>query len=253
MKSIIHLIDITDFTLSDGTRSTDWFRDAFGVLGLLDSIELIPHDGIAGSFPGLAEAASYGHGTIVSGSAGPIFEEKPWINPLVEFLRNAHERNAWMLGVCFGHHALARALGGEVAFNPRGREMGTVPVYLTPEGERSPLFRDFASGDPANLVHRTHVSRLPRGAVRLAFNQMTATQAFRAGRSFGVQPHPEFTPSVLKQLVDLYGKVLTGREHFLDDAEHVENFKRTFREAPSFRRILRNFVRLVEGAEPPGE
>ena len=205
MKPTIHLIDLTGFTLADGTKSTDWFREAFGSLDPRESIELLAYDGIAGAFPDLSEAGSPGHGIIISGSSGPVFEEKPWIPPLIRFLREAHERNTWILGICFGQHVLARALGGEVAFNPRGREMGTVPIYLTPAGEKSFLFRGFASGDSVNLAHRTHVTRMPCGAVRLAFNQMTPTQAFQIGRSFGVQPHPEFTPSVLVQLTELYG------------------------------------------------
>jgi GMP synthase-like glutamine amidotransferase len=250
MKPIIHFIDVTDFTLPDGTGGADWFRDAFEDLGLLGAIEFIVHDGTAGAFPRLAEAARAGHGIVVPGSSGPILEKKPWITPLIEYLKEAHGENAWILGICFGHHALASALGGQVAFNSRGREMGTVPVYLTKEGEACPLFRDFVSGDLANLVHRTHVTKLPRGAVRLAFNQMTPTQAFRLGRSFGIQPHPEFTPSVLVQLTALYGRVLIGKEHFLDDVEHLENFKRTFHDAPSFRLTLRNFVEMVASEEP---
>ncbi|HVO76692.1 MAG TPA: hypothetical protein VMT60_01780 [Candidatus Bathyarchaeia archaeon] len=247
MKSRIHLIDVTDFTIPDGTKSTDWFRDAFRDLGLLEEVDLRSHDGVAGALPDPAETAASRRGIIVSGSSGAVFEDKPWIPPLTSFLRDAHERGAWILGVCFGHHALAVALGGEVIFNPRGREMGTLPVYLTPEGERSPLFDGFSSGDFANLVHRTHVSRMPAGAVRLAFNQMTPTQAFQLGRSFGIQPHPEITPVQLRGLVDLYGAVLMGKEHFLDDREHLENFKKTFRETRNFRLILRNFVRMISG------
>jgi GMP synthase-like glutamine amidotransferase len=245
MKQIIHLLDVTDFTLKDGTVSADWFREAFTALGLLETVGFVVHDGTVGDLPTVSDAMGAGHGIIVSGSAGPVFDEKPWIEPLIRFLREAHEAHCWILGICFGHHALARALGGEVAFNPRGREMGTVPVYVTPAGERSALFEGFHSGDRVNLVHRTHVSRLPEGAVRLAFNQMTPTQAFQVRRSFGVQPHPEFTPAILTQLTELYGNVLTRREHFLDDAEHLENFKKTFRETPEFRLILRNFARMI--------
>jgi GMP synthase (glutamine-hydrolysing) len=247
MKPTIHLIDVTHFTLSDGTRSTDWFRDAFAALGLLEGIDFRSYDGESGKHPDLAVAAGNGHGIVITGSSGPVFEKKPWTDPLVDFLRRAHERNAWILGVCFGQHALALALGGEVIFNPRGREMGTTPVYLTKEGEHSPLFSGFTSGEMANLAHRTHVSRMPQGAVRLAFNQMTPTQAFQLGRSFGVQPHPEVTPVQLRGFIEMYGKVLTGKEHFLDDGEHLENFIGTFRETPSFRLILRNFVRIISG------
>jgi GMP synthase (glutamine-hydrolysing) len=245
MKPVIHLIDVTDFALPDGSRSRDWFAAAFDALGLLGSIDLRGYDGTIGELPALVEASRDGHGIVVSGSAGPVFEEKPWIEPLIDLLREAHGMNAWILGICFGHHALAKALGGEVVFNPRGREMGTVPMYLTPEGERSPLFADFHSGDMVNLVHRTYVSRMPEGAARLAFNQMTPTQAFQIGRSFGVQPHPEFTPAQLRALTELSRRALTEREHFLDDGEHVENFRRTFRDTPSFRLILRNFARII--------
>jgi GMP synthase (glutamine-hydrolysing) len=247
MKATIYLIDVTEFTLRDQSTSADWFREAFRMLGLVDSIELVIHDGIARELPDPAETAGVCRGIIVSGSSGAVFEDKPWIPPLLAFLRAAHGAGSSILGVCFGHHALAAALGGEVKWNPRGREMGTVPIYLTPAGESSPLFRGFASGDAVPLVHRTHVTRLPEGAIRLAFNQMTPIQAFQAGRSFGVQFHPEFTPATLRALAELHGNVLIRREHFLDGEEHLHDFMTTFRETPSGRRILRNFVSWVSG------
>ena len=252
MKALIHLVDVTDFRLRDGTASADWFEAAFAALGLGGRAELRVYDGTAGRLPGTEEVSRPGNAVIVTGSAGPVYEKKSWIPPLVDFLRTAHEAGSWILGVCFGHHALAVALGGEVKENPRGREMGTVRVYLTEEGRASPLFSGFRSGDPVNLVHRTHVSRLPEGAVRLAFNQMTPTQAFRSGRAFGYQPHPEMTPAIMEQLVRMYGNVLIRSEHFLDDMEHLENFIDTFGETPSSMRILENFVGMVSGGEANG-
>ena len=125
--------------------------------------------------------------------------------------------------------------------------MGTVRIYLTEVGRTSPLFDGLRSGDPVNLVHRTHVTKLPQGAERLAFNRMTPTQAFQSGRTFGYQPHPEMTPAILEQLVRMYGSVLIRKEHFLDDNEHLENFIGTFSETPSSMRILHNFVDMVSG------
>lgn len=247
MKILVHLVDVTDFTLPDGTASSDWFEDAFAALELYEKADLRIYDGTAGLLPAPGEVSRPGNAVVVTGSAGPVYEKKPWIGPLVDFLADAHRAGSWILGVCFGHHALAAALGGEVTENPRGREMGTVRIYLTEAGRASPLFRGFRSGDPVNLVHRTHVSKLPEGAERLAYNQMTPTQAFRSGRSFGYQPHPEMTPAILEQLVRMYGNVLIRREHFLDDAEHLENFVGTFGETPSSMRILENFVDMAAG------
>ena len=245
MKIAIHLIDVTDFRLTDGTGSADWFRGAFKALGLLEEIDFIVYDGTAGEFPSIKETAGGGNGIIVTGSAGPVYEGKPWIPPLLEFLGMAHRARCWILGVCFGHHALAVALGGEVRENPRGREMGTVRIQLTPEGGKSPLFKGFKSGSSANLIHRTHVTRLPEGAVRLAYNRMTRVQSFSIGKSFGYQPHPEITPPILEQLSRMYAAVLIRKEHFVDDADHLEDFIAAFEETPASMGILKNFVDMI--------
>jgi GMP synthase-like glutamine amidotransferase len=241
----IHLIDVTDFTLPDGSGSAEWFTDAFEALDLLGEAELIIHDGTALDFPSIDDCAGDGSGVIVSGSHGPVWQEKAWIPPLMDFIREIHGRGGWLLGVCFGHQALGHALGGEVVMNPRGREFGTVPVYLTEEGRKSPLFEGFSSGDMASLSHRTHVSRLPEGAVRLAFNQMTPNQAFSIGRSFGYQPHPELTPRQLRLMTELYGSVLVRKEKFLDSEAHMADFRDSFVDAPSSMAVLRNFTRLT--------
>ncbi len=166
--------------------------------------------------------------------------------PLMEFARELHERGCWLLGICFGHQVLGHALGGEVVMNPRGREMGTVPVYLTEDGKKSPLLAGFDSGDMASLMHRTHVSKLPEGAVRLAYNRMTPNQAFVTGRSYGYQPHPELTPYHLRQMADRYAPVLIRKEKFVDDEEHLDNFMDSFVETPASMAVLGNFVSMID-------
>lgn len=245
MKTFLHLIDITGFRLSDESGSAGWLREAFDALGISEDIKLFVHDGVAGELPSPDQLVGAGRGLIVSGSAGPVFEDKPWIPPLIGLLREAQARDAWMLGICFGHHALAVALGGEVGFNSRGREMGTVPVYLTEQGRNSRLFRGFESGDLVNLIHRTHITRLPDGAARLAFNRMTPTQSFRLGRAYGFQGHPELNAERMRELARRYGEVLVEKEGFLEDDEHLENYMSTFSDTPAARSILRNFVEIV--------
>ena len=85
-----------------------------------------------------------------------------------------------LLGICYGHQLLAHALGGEVARNPRGREIGTVVVRrLAPRS----AIRCSASGvsEPAHVTHLESVLALPAGAVRLAESDLDPVQASRSG------------------------------------------------------------------------
>lgn len=245
VKAKLHLLDVTDFRLPDGSASVDWFRGAFSALDLNDRIELTVHDSTAGEFPPVESLDDPLTGILISGSYGVIWADKPWISGLIDFIRRVHDKGCWMLGICFGHHAIAHALGGEVVLNPRGREMGTVTINLTPEGSKEKLLAGISSGDQVNIMHLTHVSRMPRGAVRLAYNQVTPTMAFRTGNTFGYQAHPEFTPAHLSMLLDMFGNLLIRREKFLDDREHLENFRRSFRYTPRSMAVLANFVDLI--------
>lgn len=241
-KINLHFIDVTGFILPDGTGSADWLKLSLDKLNRTEQVRLNVYDGISGQLPDPPSVTGRGSCVIISGSYGTIFEDKPWIPPLLDFIRNAHDLGVHLLGICFGHHAIASALGGEVVFNPRGREMGTVPVYLTEEGWNSPLFRGFESGGLMSLLHRTHVSRMPEGAVRLAFNRMTPVQAFSVGNTFGLQFHPEITPVQLTQLAEMFKYVLIRKEKFLDSIEHYNDFITSFRDTPAGMGIIANFL-----------
>ncbi len=241
MRKKIDLIDVTDFSLPDGTGSGDWFAEAFEDLGLMSEVDLRVWDGISGVLPDVDGSG----GVIISGSYGPVFAEKEWIGRLMDFIRRVHRRELWMLGICFGHQAIAQALGGKVTANRRGREFGTVMLFLTPEGEKSPLLEGMPHGGRVNISHLTHVTQLPPGAVRLAFNRMTPVQSFSIGRSYGYQPHPELGPKQMKQLADMLGDLLIRKEGYLDDREHLQDFKYSILETPESKGVLRNFVGLI--------
>ncbi|HSG27505.1 MAG TPA: type 1 glutamine amidotransferase [Candidatus Krumholzibacterium sp.] len=245
MVKDIHLIDVTDFRLPDGTGSSEWFREAFDTLGLVDGYRLVVHDGPGCEFPDVGELKRDEAGVMISGSYGPVWMERDWIGPLFDFIRLLHRNDIWLLGVCFGHQAIAAALGGEVSVNSRGREMGTEMIHLTPEGEKSPLLAGLGQGTRVNIMHLTHVTRMPEGAVRLAYNRMTPVQAFRLGRSFGYQPHPEFTPRQLRQLVDMFAPVLVRREGFVEDEGCLEDLKASFMDTPESMSVLGNFCGIV--------
>src|SRR6476660_1492547 len=55
---------------------------------------------------------------LITGSPAGVYEPLPWIEPLMDFIRDA--KDSKMVGICFGHQAMAEALGGHVEKSGRG-------------------------------------------------------------------------------------------------------------------------------------
>jgi GMP synthase (glutamine-hydrolysing) len=139
-------------------------------------------------------------GIIVTGSPLSVTEKAPWMLELGDALLRLEIP---VLGVCFGHQLLARAAGGDVVLNPRGREIGTVSIKLTEAGRRDPLFA-WASEDEIEVqaTHLDAVDPLPPGATILASNENCAAQAYRLSETVaGVQFHPELWAEAMRDLI----------------------------------------------------
>ncbi|MEO8698323.1 MAG: gamma-glutamyl-gamma-aminobutyrate hydrolase family protein [Acidimicrobiales bacterium] len=113
-----------------------------------------------------------------------------WIDRELTLLRDAQAAGIPILGVCFGAQALAAALGGTVSRAPRP-EIGWHYVETDVAWIKSgPWFQ-------------WHSDRftLPKGATELA-RSTVAPQAFRHGRSLGVQFHPEVDCDIVHDWLD---------------------------------------------------
>jgi GMP synthase (glutamine-hydrolysing) len=142
-------------------------------------------------------------GIIVTGSPLSVTEGAPWMLQLGDDLLRVAARGTQVLGVCFGHQLLARAAGGEVVKNPRGREIGTVSVQLTEAGRRDPLFAWVGASElEVQATHLDSVDPVPPGATLLASNENCAAQAFRLSETVaGVQFHPELSTAAMRDLI----------------------------------------------------
>ena len=65
------------------------------------------------------------------------FEDVPWINTLVDFTASILKQNRIrIIGVCFGHQIVGRAMGVEVGRNDDGWEAAVYDVDLSEKGKQ---------------------------------------------------------------------------------------------------------------------
>ncbi len=152
-------------------------------------------------------------------------------------MRRAIDTDVPILGLCFGGQMLARVLGGEVH---RGGEpeIGWLPVRtrdpdLVPEGPWFQWHFDVLTAPPAATV----VAETDLG-----------TQAFVAGRSLGLQFHPEVTPEIMNDWVRAYRDELDA-EGVDPDALLEETNRRAQESKRTSWRLLERYFDRVAGLE----
>ena len=120
--------------------------------------------------------------------------EHAWLGAEKRLLRDAVEGDVPVWGVCLGAQLLAGALGARVYAGERP-EVGLLPVELTPAASSDPVFREAPSSFPTLQWHGD-TFELPEGATLLASSPAYPNQAFRIGRSYGLQFHIEVSPEL---------------------------------------------------------
>jgi GMP synthase (glutamine-hydrolysing) len=184
-----------------------------------------------------------GHdGVLVTGSLASVARLDPWMEDTAAWLLDA-ARWAPVLGVCFGHQLLARALGGSVERNPRGMEAGTREVRITAAGRLDPLLEGLPERTRVQQFHEDHVPEPPPGSTLLADGGLTPVQAFAAGQIRAIQFHPEIEAPVMRFLVE-------KEEAALDRLAPggASAVRSSVRDAPEAARVLRNWAVGFVGA-----
>jgi GMP synthase-like glutamine amidotransferase len=187
-----------------------------------------------------------GYDLIVSlGSEFAAFDDsKPFVPREAKLMRTAIDADVPVLGLCFGGQMLARVLGGEVFRGPQS-EIGWLPVRsqdpeLVPDG---PWFQ-----------WHFDCFTLPPGATQIAESDV-GPQAFVAGRSLGLQFHPEVTTQIMDDWVRAYRHELDGDG--VDPDELLEETKQRATESKRmawqlFERYLNDVAALSEEAAESG-
>jgi GMP synthase (glutamine-hydrolysing) len=179
-------------------------------------------------------------GIVVTGSSAMVSAREPWSERTGAWLADAVGAGTPVLGICYGHQLLAHALGGRVARNPRGREIGTIALRLVPEAGRDALLGALPARTRAHTTHVESVIELPPRARRLAESDTDPNQAFAVGaRAWGVQFHPEFDADVMR------GYLEGRRDALVAEGLDPDRLLDEVAETPESAFLLRRFAALI--------
>jgi GMP synthase-like glutamine amidotransferase len=137
-------------------------------------------------------------GYVITGSIASVNDTSlPWVAPLLRFIEQLNQAQVPTVGLCFGHQAIAKALGGSVDLNPNGWSLGLAKMR-SPQG---------SAWLPA--AHSEQVVTLPRGAQVLASGPQCPYALMRIGDTFlSTQYHPEMPVYFLSALLDKLARKL---------------------------------------------
>src|SRR5687768_10088803 len=138
---------------------------------------------------------------LITGSAAGVYEPLPWIAPLLGFLREAKGRTK-LVGVCFGHQAMAEALGGRVEKSEQGWGIGLHDYEIW---ESAPWMGEAPPERISVPVsHQDQVVVPPPGTRVLAGNAFTpfGLLEYEDAPAISMQFHPEYEPAYAQALIE---------------------------------------------------
>lgn len=155
----------------------------------------------------------------ITGSRCAVYEDHPWLPGLLQFVLDAkHHRSCRLLGICFGHQLIAKALGGTVIQSPKGWGVG-VHTYRT---ESWP--KNLGHGPQALSIcayHQDQIITPPEASHIVASSDFCPVAGlWYPGFALSFQPHPEFSVDYERDLIRLKHRQNMLPEHLVQPALH---------------------------------
>ncbi len=181
-------------------------------------------------------------GIIITGSPAMVTDKDDWLLQTQKWLEVVLPQNIPTLGVCFGHQLLANLLGGEVDYNPKGRNLGSSKFILNQAAKEDALFSHLSehSSITTFVSHLQHVKQLPASTTRLGFCEMDENHAFRYQQHiWGLQFHPEWNAAITRTYIE------TRNDDLLNEGLNPVKIIQKLKASPQAYDLLQRFKTLT--------
>ncbi|MBF0623170.1 MAG: gamma-glutamyl-gamma-aminobutyrate hydrolase family protein [Magnetococcales bacterium] len=156
-------------------------------------------------------------GYLCPGATNSVYENLPWMPPLVAFVQEVYRQKVPFVGICFGHQLIAHALGGEVKRAETGWGLGVRTLMFK---GKEPWMDGDAEQINLCFTHQDQVINLPPGGRIIASADHCPIAALTVDdHLIGFQGHPEISPVYLRTLMRSRVSRIGGR--LLGEAEQT--------------------------------
>ncbi|ARB91715.1 GMP synthase [Legionella longbeachae] len=150
---------------------------------------------------GLPKSIDAADAYLITGSRHGVNDDFPWIYSLEAFTRSLHDARKKVIGICFGHQLVVKALGGKVIKSPNGWGIGMSVNKIT---QHKPWM--FPTLEQLNLImsHQDQVVAIPSETEVLATSDFCPFYMLQINDNFvTVQGHPEFSKNYFQSLIEM--------------------------------------------------
>lgn len=143
---------------------------------------------------------------LITGSRHSVYDELPWIARLLDYIRELDRAHKKIVGICFGHQAIAHALGGRTEKSPAGWGVG---LHRHRFSSRPSWLDDGDEEFPVLVTHQDQVVVNAAGAKVLASSDFCPNAVCQIGdHILTLQGHPEFVNDYSREIMEYRREII---------------------------------------------
>jgi GMP synthase-like glutamine amidotransferase len=172
---------------------------------------------------------------ITTGSKASVYIKTPWIQQLIKFVQHLDKHKKKLIGICFGHQAIAMACHGMVKQSDKGWGIGIAVNRIVTSPD---WMRDKRKELNIIVSHQDQITSLPEEALVIAESDFCPFFMVQWNNHFlSIQGHPEFN--------SVYSRTVINHRRGILPAERIAEGLDSLDIAPDnrlFTRWIMDFV-----------